>query len=70
MYYIFFHAEGTMFNPECHEAVEIEETLEVPDGLIIKEFSKGYKSSLRTVRPARVKVAKHPQTTKPQEERE
>ena len=67
---IAFHAEGTIFNPESHEAVEIEETLEVPDGTIIKEFSKGYKSSLRIVRPARVKVAKHPQQTNPQEKRE
>ena len=67
---IAFHAEGTMFNPECHEAVEIEETLEVPDGMIIQEFSKGYKSSMRTVRPARVKVAKHPQKTNLTEERE
>ncbi len=25
------------------------------------EFAKGYKSALRTIRPARVKVAKHPQ---------
>jgi len=67
---IAFHAEGTIFNPECHEAVEIEETIDVPDGIIIKEFSKGYKTSARTVRPARVKVAKHPQQTNPQEERE
>jgi len=60
---IVFHAEGTSFNPECHEAVEIEETLDVPDGIILKEFNKGYKSGTRTIRPARVKVAKHPQKT-------
>jgi molecular chaperone GrpE len=53
-----FHAEGTPFNPECHEAVEIEESADHDDGTILKEFSKGYKSFARTIRPARVKVAK------------
>ena len=37
------------------------ETDEVPDGTVLKEFTKGYKSASRTIRPARVKVAKHPQ---------
>lgn len=56
-----FHSEGVPFNPEHHEAVEIVETLDAPDGAILQEFSKGYKSPTRTIRPARVKVAKHPQ---------
>jgi molecular chaperone GrpE len=55
-----FHSEGSPFNPQCHEAVEIEETTEHPDGMIMHEFTKGYKSASRTIRPARVKVAKHP----------
>lgn len=57
-----FHSEGNTFDPAFHEAVEIVETLEYPDGAIMHEFTKGYKSAHRTVRPARVKVAKHPQT--------
>lgn len=56
-----FHSEGNTFDPEFHEAVEITETDEHPDGTIIHEFAKGYKSANRTIRPARVKVAKHPQ---------
>jgi molecular chaperone GrpE len=56
-----FHSEGNQFDPEFHEAVEIVETTEHPDGMIMHEFSKGYKSAARTIRPARVKVAKHPQ---------
>lgn len=55
-----FHSEGNSFDPQFHEAVEIVETTEHPDGTIMHEFSKGYKSSARTIRPARVKVAKHP----------
>lgn len=56
-----FHSEGNTFDPQFHEAVEILETTDYPDGTIIQEFTKGYKSTGRTIRPARVKVAKHPQ---------
>ena len=55
-----FHSEGNTFDPEFHEAVEIVETDEHPDGTIMHEFVKGYKSANRTIRPARVKVAKLP----------
>jgi molecular chaperone GrpE len=56
-----FHSEGNTFDPEIHEAVEIVETTEHPDGTVMHEFTKGYKSATRTIRPARVKVAKYPQ---------
>ena len=56
-----FHSEGNAFDAQLHEAVEIVETQDFPDGTILHEFTKGYKSASRTVRPARVKVAKHPQ---------
>lgn len=55
-----FHSEGNTFDPILHEAVEMIETEDHPDGIILHEFTKGYKSASRTVRPARVKVAKHP----------
>lgn len=58
---ISFHSEGASFDPHLHEAVEIEETTQYPEGKIIKEFVRGYKSGDRTLRPARVKVAKAPQ---------
>lgn len=57
-----FHSEGNTFDPQFHEAVEIVETTEYPDGSILHEFTKGYKSATRTIRPARVKVAKTPLT--------
>jgi molecular chaperone GrpE len=56
-----FHSEGNTFDPLAHEAVEITETTDHPDGMVLHEFTKGYKSASRTIRPARVKVAKHPQ---------
>jgi|GEM_PF-252278 molecular chaperone GrpE len=55
-----FHSEGNTFDPHYHEAVEILETDEHSEGTILKEFTKGYKSASRTIRPARVKVAKKP----------
>ncbi len=53
-----FISLGTPFNPHLHEAVEVEELEDCIDGTILQEYVKGYKSNLRTVRPARVKVAK------------
>ena len=53
-----FHSKGNMFDPFFHEAVEIMETDDYPDGTILEEFSKGYKSSNRTLKHAKVKVAK------------
>lgn len=55
-----FSSIGEQFDPQRHEAVEVEETIEHAEGTILQEFTKGYKSKERTVRPARVKVAKAP----------
>lgn len=61
-----FKAEGTLFDPHLHEAIETEQTTDYPEGMILKEFVKGYKSAERTIRPARVKVAKAPTPTEEQ----
>lgn len=53
-----FESVGTLFNPHLHEAVEMEATDAYPQGTILEEFMRGYKCGDRTVRPARVKVAK------------
>ena len=53
-------SEGTQFDPNYHDAVESIETTEVPEGTILKEFTKGYRSAVRTIRPARVQVARLP----------
>ena len=57
-----FQSCGQLFDPQLHDAVEIQETDEAPEGTILQEFSKGYKSSTRTIRPARVKVARAKKT--------
>lgn len=57
-----FHAHGEIFDPHKHEAVELEETSDYPEGTILQEFLQGYKSGDRILRAARVKVAKTPVT--------
>jgi molecular chaperone GrpE len=53
-----FESQGKMFDPHIHEAVEIAENTDYPNGFIIEEYIRGYKMGDRTIRPARVKVAK------------
>ena len=53
-----FVSEGQRFDPAKHEAVEMEETDKVPEGMILKEFVKGYSRGDHVIRPARVRVAK------------
>lgn len=55
-----FTSIGTSFDPNLHEAVEIEESIAHKDGTVIHEFLKGYKRGDRILRPARVKVSKTP----------
>lgn len=51
---------GKQFDPHLHEAIEVIETVDVPAGTIVEESVRGYKMGDRTIRPARVKVAKEP----------
>lgn len=51
-------ALGKTFDPHDHEAIEMVESTEHPPGTIIEENMRGYKIGDRTIRAARVKVAK------------
>jgi len=53
-------AVGKQFDPNLHEAIETVETEEHPDGTIIDQHMKGYQMGDRTIRPAKVVVAKKP----------
>ena len=53
-----FISEGQRFDSSKHEAVEMEETDQTPEGVILKEFVKGYCRGDHIIRPARVRVAK------------
>jgi molecular chaperone GrpE len=52
-----FHSEGMQFDPQSHYAIETEVTKDKPEGTILKEYVKGYRSGDHVIRPARVKVA-------------
>ncbi len=53
-------AKGNKYDPHHHEAVEMVESEEAAEGTILKEFVKEYLIGERTIRPARVTVAKEP----------
>ena len=59
---------GMHFDPHLHEAVEMILTTEHPPGTVVEECLKGYKMGERTLRPARVKVAKKPSVSASKEE--
>ncbi len=61
-------ALGEAFNPHHHEALHIEETLEHPEGSVVRVYQKGYKLHDRVIRPALVAVAKRPATEEKKEE--
>jgi molecular chaperone GrpE len=49
---------GEEFDPELHEAVDTEETDAEMDGIVIEEYSRGFRMGDRLLRPARVKVGR------------
>jgi molecular chaperone GrpE len=51
-------AVGEPFNPELHEAVDTEETDPEMDGIVVGEYSRGFRMGDRLLRPARVKVGR------------
>lgn len=53
-------ALGQPFDPALHQAVEVVETTAVPDHHVVDELQRGYKIKERLLRPAMVRVAKHP----------
>jgi len=53
-------AKGEPFDPHYHEAIEIVESTEAPDHVVLEELQRGYKFKDRLLRPAMVKVAKNP----------
>lgn len=65
-----FQSEGKQFDPHMHFAIETEETDKKPEGIILKEYVKGYRHGEHIVRPARVKVAARPETKQNQESKE
>lgn len=53
-------AVGTPFDPRQHEAVTMEPTDEVPEGMVTRELQRGYQIRDRVLRPALVVVSTSP----------
>jgi molecular chaperone GrpE len=54
------NATGQPFDPNYHEAVSQQESVEVPEGHVMQQLRKGFKLRERLLRPATVVVAKAP----------
>jgi molecular chaperone GrpE len=53
-------AEGELFDPHLHQAIEMVDTTEAADHQVLEELQGGYKLKDRLLRPAMVKVARNP----------
>ena len=53
-------AKGELFDPHKHEAVEVVESAAVADNHVLEELQRGYMLKERLLRPAMVRVARHP----------
>jgi molecular chaperone GrpE len=53
-------ASNQAFDPNWHEAVSQQESVEMPEGQVLQQLRKGYKLRDRLLRPAGVVVAKKP----------
>lgn len=55
---------GEPFDPELHEAVDIAEADPEMDGIVLTEYSRGFRIGERLLRAARVKVGRAQRSTK------
>jgi molecular chaperone GrpE len=53
-------AQGELFDPNLHQAVQMVDTDEAEDNHVIDELQRGYKLKDRLLRPAMVRVARNP----------
>jgi len=53
-------AEGKPFDPNLHEAIAHEPSDEVPEGIVLRQVSRGYRIKDRLLRPTKVVVSSGP----------
>ena len=53
-------ADGKMFDPHLHQAIERVDSDDYPDGYVLHVFQDGYLFHGKMIRPAIVRVAVHP----------
>ena len=52
-------AKGGQFDPHVHQAIEMVDTNQAPDHLVLEELQHGYKLKDRLLRPSMVRVARN-----------
>jgi molecular chaperone GrpE len=62
------NAIGEQFNPELHEALAHENSNDIPEGKVSKQWSCGYKLGERLLRPAKVVVSSGPEKIEDKQE--
>jgi molecular chaperone GrpE len=55
-------AEGEVFDPKLHEAVQVEDTDRMESNRVLRELQRGYRLKDRLLRPAMVVVARNPRS--------
>ena len=53
-------AVGALFDPKLHEAIGSEESPELPEGTVVAELRRGYRTHDGVLRPSLVKLARRP----------
>jgi molecular chaperone GrpE len=53
-------AEGQKFDPNLHEAIANEPSIDVPEGVVIRQTRRGYRLKDRLLRPSSVVVSSGP----------
>jgi len=53
-------ALGAPFDPKLHEAIGSEESSELPEGTVVSELRRGYRTDNAVLRPSLVKLARRP----------
>jgi molecular chaperone GrpE len=53
-------AEGEVFDPNLHQAIQMVDTDKFEDNKVINELQRGYRIKDRLLRPAMVRVARNP----------
>lgn len=51
-------AAGKVFDPHLHEALEMVDSAEAPEGSVVEELQRGFRLRDRLVRPAMVRVSR------------
>mmetsp|Transcript_46541 Transcript_46541/g.88866 ORF Transcript_46541/g.88866 Transcript_46541/m.88866 type:complete len:116 (+) Transcript_46541:1442-1789(+) len=57
--------EGVPFDPEVHDAIMREPSVDEPEGFVMQEFRRGFTYNGTLLRPAMVKVSTAPEAVTP-----